>query len=407
MLTNHIIYNSFSPWIFDLQKAEGSYLYTGDGQKLIDFSAGWNVANLGWNNPEVNEAVAKQAKDNVYAPMWTADKIQVAYAEALTAALPKGLEAVGRATGGTEANEMALKMARAKTGRSKIIGIKDSYHGQSFGDLALGSRPEHLKEIAPVVPDFIQVTFPSADRVDMPGDQALNTFRQELETLLKNEDIAAVLTEGGILTGWGSISVAPVGFLKAVRELTQKYGTLLIVDEVGTGFSRCGNLFIVEREGITPDMMTFAKGISNGAGAMGAVVTTKEIADATYGTAHLTSTFGWTPLSCAAALKTLQIHQRDKVWEKVRADSDYTFTKLRDELSGCKTVTDIRGIGMEIGLELTSGGKKLVTDARAQGLHLAEVDETILQLMPPLTIERTVLDQGLDILIAELKKLAA
>jgi acetylornithine/succinyldiaminopimelate/putrescine aminotransferase len=408
MLTNRIIYNSYSPWVFDMWKAEGSHIWKKDGTKLIDFSSGWNVANLGWNHPEIAEAVIKQAEKNVYAPMWTADEIQNAYAAELTEALPKGLEAVGRATGGTEANEMALKMARAKTGRSKIIGLVDSYHGQSFGDLALGHRAEYVKEIAPVVPDFIQVGFPSPDRADMPANQALPAFLQTLEGILKQGDIAAILTEPGIITGWGSVSVAPEGYLKAVRELTEKYGTLLIVDEVGTGFSRCGALFGLENSGVTPDIVTFAKGISNGAGVIAAVVTTNEIAEATYATAHLTSTFGWTPLACAAAKKTLEIHKRDKVWEKARADGGYMVSKLRQELAGVSSVKDVRGLGMEIGVELQGvSGKAVAKAALGKGLHLAETDDTILQLMPPLTTSRPVLDEGIGILTSTLKSLTA
>jgi acetylornithine/succinyldiaminopimelate/putrescine aminotransferase len=408
MVTNRIIYNSYSPWVFDMWKAEGSHIWKKDGAKLIDFSSGWNVANLGWNHPEIAEAVVKQAEKNVYAPMWTADDIQTTYAAQLTEALPKGLEAVGRATGGTEANEMALKMARAKTGRSKIIGIKDSYHGQSFGDLSLGHRPEYVKAIAPLVPDFIQVDFPSPDRMNVPANQTLPAFLQTLEDILKNNDVAAILTEPGIITGWGSVSVAPEGYLKAVRELTQKYGTLLIVDEVGTGFSRCGALFGLENADVTPDIVTFAKGISNGAGVLAAAVTTNEIAEAVYASAHLTSTFGWTPLACAAAQKTLEIHKRDKVWEKARSDGGYMVSKLRQELAGVSNVKDVRGLGMEIGIELQgSSGKDVAQAALAKGLHLAETDEAIVQIMPPLTTSRSVLDEGIGILTSTIKSLAA
>lgn len=407
MLTNRIIYNNVSPWQFDLQKAEGSYLWGGDGKKLIDFSSGWNVTNLGWNHPEIAEAVALQAKKNVYAPMWTADPIQIQYAELLTNALPEKLRAIGRATGGTEANEMAIKMARAMTGRRKIIGIRDSYHGQLFASLALGYRPEHVTDIAPLVPDFIQMDYPSADRTGTTEAEAMENFTEQLEALLSNDDVAAIMTEAGIVTGWGNTSIAPDGYLTTVRGLTEKYGTLLIVDEVGTGFSRCGTLFGIDREKVVPDIMTFAKGISNGAGAIGAVVTTEEIANATYDKAKFTSTFGWTPLACAAAYKTLEIHQRDKVWEKATEDGAHMVQSLQKALADVPQVIGIRGIGMELAVELdTITAESIRASAHEHGLHLCDSDSQVMQVMPPLTIDRTTLDEGIAILVDGIKAAA-
>jgi acetylornithine/succinyldiaminopimelate/putrescine aminotransferase len=319
--------------------------------------------------------------------MWSADRAQIAYAERLTEALPAKLTAVGRATGGTEANEMAFKMARAKTGRPRIVGIRDTYHGQSFASIAAGFRPEFVKSIAPLVPYFSQLEYPGS----------LDEFKVALEAELAAGDVAAVLTEAGIVTGWGSTSVAPSGYLRAMREITEKHGTLLILDEVGTGFSRAGKLFALEIDDVEPDFLTLAKGISNGAAPIGAVVTTAAIADATYAKAVLTSTFGWTPLSCAAADKTLEIHQRDRIWEKAATDGEYVQKVLRAQLQDLPHVKQVRGIGMEIGIELADADlcKSVVKEALKAGLHLAETGESTLQLMPPLTINRSTLDEGL------------
>jgi len=124
MLKNNIIYNDYSDWKFDISKARGDFIWDKSGKKLIDFTSGWNVTNLGWNNQEVNSAMASQAKKNTYAPMWTADSIQNEYAKALVKSLPETLVAVGRATGGTEANEMAIKTARAYTGKKRYSDLK-------------------------------------------------------------------------------------------------------------------------------------------------------------------------------------------------------------------------------------------------------------------------------------------
>ncbi|OGM21917.1 hypothetical protein A2863_04710 [Candidatus Woesebacteria bacterium RIFCSPHIGHO2_01_FULL_38_9b] len=409
MLKNRIIYNEYSAWTFNISKAKDSYIWTDKGKKLIDFTSGWNVTNLGWNNPEVTEALIKQAKKNHYAPMWTADYVQEEYAMALTNELPKELKAVGRATGGTEANEEALKTARAFIGKKKIIGFKNTYHGQSFGTMSIGYLPEYVTAISPLVGDFIQIDFPETYRNDSGDKEILNTFSKKLEQLLVNKDVAAVICEAGIVSGWGDMKVAPVGFVKEVRRLTNKYGALMILDEVGTGFSRCGMLFGMQIEEVVPDIATFAKGMSNGAFAIGAMVTTKEIADKTFNKSNVTSTFGWIPIGCAASLKTLQIHKRDKIWQKVAKDGLYLEELIQKELRNNPSVGDVRGLGMEIGIEIVLDRKtksknpallkKIINVARENGLHLVGDNESVIQLMPPLTIDRASLDKGLEILV--------
>jgi acetylornithine/succinyldiaminopimelate/putrescine aminotransferase len=222
--------------------------------------------------------------------------------------------------------------------------------------------------------------------------------------------VAAVLTEAGVITGWGSTALAPQGYLTLVRQLTQKYGALLILDEVGTGFSRCGRLFGLQRENITPDIVTLAKGLSNGVAPIGAMVTTQEIAEKTSPLTNIYSTFGWLPVACAAAQKTLEIHQREKIWEKAEADGKYLREVLEKELNQKDKLYDIRGLGMEIGVTYlgpTVGEKswadQIVETAYQKGLHLVGDHENNLQLMPPLTISRQELDIGLNILVAAIK----
>ncbi|MBI4097634.1 MAG: aspartate aminotransferase family protein, partial [Candidatus Levybacteria bacterium] len=353
MIKNHIIYNDYSDWMFDLAKAQGSYLWTKDGKKLIDFTSGWNVTNLGWNNEEIASALTQQIKKNTYAPMWSSDPIQNALAEALTRSLPRQLNAVGRATGGTEANEEAMKTARAYTGRKKILGFRNTYHGQSFGTMSIGYLPEYVKDISPLVGDFMQIDFPKVFGGNKNPQDILVNFEKELESTLSTNEIAALVTEAGIITGWGSTHIAPASFLTTVRKLTKKYGTLLILDEVGTGFSRCGELYGMLLENIVPDIATFAKGLSNGVAAIGAMVTTEDIANKTISKSNLTSTFGWTPIACAGALKTLEIHLRNKMWEKAKKDGKFLVETLGNEFKGDHRVSNVRGIGMEVGVTFT------------------------------------------------------
>ncbi|MCE3224885.1 MAG: aminotransferase, class [Nitrospira sp.] len=406
MIKNHIIYNIYLDWSFDMERAEGSYLWTRNGQQLIDFTSGWNTTNLGWNHPEVGEAVIGQVKKNTYAPMWTADAAQNEYAALLTGALPAPLTAVGRATGGTEANEMAIKTARAFTGRTTIVGFRETFHGQSVNTLAIGFP-------GPPVHDFVQLTYPQTYRTEQSPERVLQEFADKLERVLSTRDVAAVFTEAGIITGWGSTYVAPSGYLPLIRKLTEQYGTFMILDEVGTGFSRCGSLFGMELDGVTPDIVTFAKAISNGAAPIGAMVTRDDIAEATLAKSILVSTFGWTPVACAAALRTLQIHQRDKVWEKAKRDGEYIVSRLKRELQDHPKVGNIRGIGMEIGIDIVTDKRtkehdpatveKIVQQAFKRNLHIVCDHHSNIQLMPPLTIERTILDEGLGRLIESIK----
>jgi len=413
MVRSHILYNDSCYWRFNLAKAEGSFLWDENGKKLIDFTSGWNVTNLGWNHPELQKAVIDQVKKNTYAPMWTADPIQNQYAQALISSLPKELTVIGRATGGTEANEEAIKTARAYTGRKKIIGFKDTYHGQSYATLALGYLPEYKipKAIAPMPEGFLQMDFPKVYGDSQDGEKILADFAEKLEENLAKRDVAAVITEAGIITGWGSTFVAPKGYLTLVRKLTQKYGTLLILDEVGTGFSRCGRLYGMHLENVVPDIVTFAKGMSNGVAAIGAMVTTKKIAQETFDKTNLTSTFGWTPIACAVGLKVLEIHQREKLWEKAEKDGYYLLNRLKKELKENPLIEDINGKGMEIGVHFVKAEKDkqiavlIEKKAYEKGLHLTSDLEANIQLMPPITIERKTLDKGIEIFISVIDEL--
>lgn len=396
MIENSIVYRDFKGKYeyLPLSRAEGSLIWDKDGKRYIDFTSAWNVTNLGWNHPEITDALIAQAKKNVQGLLWGSDPIQEEYAAALTAALPAGLDACLKETSGTEAVEVSIKIARAYTGRKKIIGFNGLYHGQLFASLALGAPGESRQKLAPLVPEIMPIEFPHAGI----GQEGFDKFLTVFDALLSKRDIAAVVTEPGIITGWGSTLIAFPGFLTRVRELTKKYDTLLIVDEVGTGFSRTGKLFGIEHENVIPDIIVLAKGISNGAAAIGTAVGRSEIFEPAFADAVLISTFGWTPIACAAALKTLQIHLRDKTWEMAEQKGDYIMKKLNKLIGG--TVTGVRGQGMEIGLQFKDAAtcSRVQKDCFSAGLHVIVGSQNNMQIMPPLTIAQELLDEGLDIL---------
>lgn len=386
--------------------ASGSKIKDDSGKEYIDITSGWNVANLGWNDPVVAEAIAKQAAKNVYAPMWTADPIQEEFAELLTGVLGNGFDACCRATGGTEAVEMSLKIARAATGRKKIVGFSDSYHGQLFASLAIGYRPNSGAAIRPFVPEFVQLDYRRTNDDGSTWLTDAKTLQADLEQALQNRDVAALIIESGIVTGWGSAYVMPEGFVKTARELTKKYGTLLIIDEVGTGFGRIGALFGHQYAGVVPDILTFAKALTNGGAAMGAVVTRSEIVEPTIPYTNLTSTFGWTPVACAAAIASLKRHQELGTWKLATDNGAYLMNMLRQGLKNSSSVVDIRGLGLEMGIQLRDpeGGNdtdflnKTLRRVFADGVHATSDGENVILVMPPLTTSRQELDQVAQVL---------
>lgn len=401
MIENSIVYRDFKGKYdyFPLLKAEGSLIWDRKGKKYIDFSSGWNVTNLGWNHPEINEAMVEQIKKNVQGLLWGSDLIQEEYARVLTDSLPQELNACVKETSGTESVETAIKIARVYTGRKKIIGFESHYHGQLFAALSIGYPKNSHPKLDPLVPEIEPFIFPH----DKISEVDWQKFISDFEEIISKEDVAAVVTEPGIITGWGSTLVAYPGFLKKVREITSKYGTLLIVDEVGTGFSRTGKLFGIQHENVVPDMIALAKGISNGATAIGAVVGKSGIFEKSFSESILVSTFGWTPISCAASLKTLQIHLRDKTWEMAKSKGEHIMEKLKNNIGD--DLIGVRGMGMEIGAQFKDAEtcSKIQKACFADGLHVVVGSRNNMQIMPPINISQDLLDEGLDILIKNLK----
>ncbi len=410
MIKHNIIYTASSNWRFDIKSAEGSYITLSDGQTVIDFTSGYNIANLGWNNKELLEAADVQLKKNTAVTMWSTDQAQWEYAEAFMQVLPKSLRAVGRAIGGMESIEEAVKTARAYTGKKNIIGFQEMYHGQSLTAIALTYPEAYMlpKAVQPSKDGFIRMEYPKKGIADEGAHYQL--FLEKLENLLKAGDVAGVLTEPGMITGWGSTDILPDMFSKDIRMLTEKYKTLLIFDEVGTGFSRTGTLFGMNRIDVIPDIAVFAKGMSNGVLPIGAMVTTTEIADATWNKTQLQSSFGWNPVSCAVAHKVLEIHTRDMVWEKAKIRGAGLLDSLKKSLSGVQQISTIDGIGMEIGIQFTATPKMgetlyAIRDlAMKNGAHIICNGATTIQIMPPLTTDEKILDEGAEILVAAIKE---
>jgi len=366
----------------EIVAANGSHLRDAQGSTYIDFQMGWCVGNLGWNPPEILARVRAFEGPSYVAPgllyePWTE------LAELLVDWAPGQLARAFRCVGGTEAVELALQLAMKATGRHKIVSIEDAYHGNSIGARAIGSgdgdaRLQGMSKLAPPL-----------------DGKALD----RLDTLLKHKDIAAFIMEPVVLNL--NVIVPDSDFMQGLVEVCHRHGTLVIMDEVGTGFGRCGRMYASELWGLDPDIMTLAKSIGSGVAPIAATLCTEEVAEAEL---EFYSTFGWHPLGVEAAIAT-QLYWREHK-EAVLANVAERSAQLRQQLSLMEWPKEpeirIQGLaaGVTVGDEKLAG--KLEARCREDGLLLF-AEEDALVMFPALTIDHDTLQEGLDILATALR----
>ena len=364
--------------------SRGSHLQGADGRRYVDFTAGWCVGNLGWDVREIRARLRRfKGPDYVhpghlYGP-WTE------LARQLADITPGRLQKSYRATGGTEAVEIALQLAMAATGRSKFVSIEDSYHGNSLGTMSVGGSA-YREDLPNLLRGCLKIKPPlDAKALD------------QVERLLRKREVAAFIMEP-IICNLGAL-VPDAQFMRGLQRLCRRYGTLLILDEVATGFGRTGRLFASELFGLEPDIMTLAKAITGGHAGMGATVATDSVARAAEGKINVYSTYGWHPLSVEAALATLaylRAHQT-RLLKNVADRSEEFRSRLHQMNFG--SPADIRITGLAIGLQFEDEAYAgaLADRCRKRGLILSADDDT-LTLFPALTISSSVVHEGLDIL---------
>jgi adenosylmethionine-8-amino-7-oxononanoate aminotransferase len=365
-------------------RTRGSYLYDASGRRYIDFHPGWCVGNFGWGRPEIEAAIRRSRRadyvtpDFLYAP-W------VELAELLAAITPGRLKRSFRAVGGTEAVEIALQVAMSATGRHKFLSIEDSYHGNSIGALSIGASEtrERLKNL-----------LPNCFKISAPLDEAAAA---KAETRLKRRDIAAFIMEP-IVCNLGVLVPEPA-FMSRMQALCRKYGTLLIMDEVATGFGRTGKLFGSMHFDIEPDIMCLAKAITGGYAPMAATIVTEAVARSLDDDFSFYSTYGWHPVSVAAslaAIKFLVKHEKELL-AGVEELSEYFQVRLSSLDFGQPVRIRIKGLAIAIECAEDGAAERLREKCRRKGL-LVSVEDEYLMLLPALTMDRRTAQRGLDIL---------
>lgn len=327
-------------------KAQGVSLWDKDGEEYLDFLGGYGALNLGHNHPEIDAAVeaVKEFPNLLQAAL---NPLAGALARNLALFTPGDLQYTFFGNSGTEAIEGALKLARASTGRTKFISCEGSFHGKTFGALSITGREKYRKPFAPLLPGVEFVPFGDAEA---------------LERALSQKDVAAFIVEP--IQGEGGIIVPPDGYLRKVRDICTTYNTLLIVDEIQTGFGRTGKCFACEEEGIVPDILCLSKSFGGGVMSLAAYTTTERIWKKAYGsvekaTLH-TSTFGGNSRAVAAGIATLEILFREDLPRQAAEKGEYLMEKLRQLQKKYPFLKEVRGRGLMIGLEFAQPEKGLL-----------------------------------------------
>jgi acetylornithine/N-succinyldiaminopimelate aminotransferase len=377
-----VVMNTYGRQPLVLVKGEGSRVWDDAGREYLDFVSGLAVVNLGHAHPDVAKAAAAQLTQLVHVSNIYYTTPMVELAEALVRL--SFADRVFFANSGAEVNEGAIKLARRYSrerfgeGRHRIICTENSFHGRTFGALSATGQSKFWQGFEPLLPGFVFVPFNDLGAVARAVD---NT-------------VCAVLLEP--IQGEGGVKMPSPDYLKGLRQLCDDQGLLLILDEIQTGLGRTGKLFAHENFGITPDVMTLAKGLANGL-PMGALLATEKVASAFVPGTHA-STFGAGPVVAAAAKTALELLSRPEFLARVRQRGAFLKERLADLQSRSAIIKEVRGLGLMWGLELSQEGTPLVAACRERGLLVNCTQGNVIRLLPPLVVGVDEINQALGIL---------
>jgi len=370
--------DTYARYPLALARGQGTKVYDVEGREYLDFLAGIAVNVLGHCHPKVTLAIQQQAHQLLHTSNLFYTELQVKLAQVLVD--HSFADKVFFCNSGAEANEAAIKLARrwahAKdgAGRYEIVSMLNSFHGRTLATLTATGQEKVQKGFEPLPEGFRYVPFNDVEALS-------NAVTAKT---------AGVLVE--VVQGEGGVRVAAPAFLKACRDLCRERGALLIFDEVQTGVGRTGRLFAYEHFGIAPDVMTLAKGLGGGV-PIGACLATDEAAKAFTPGSHA-STFGGNPLVCAAALAVLEVILEDKDIPGQCARLGEYFMKSLLELKGrCPAITDVQGLGLMIGVEVTVDAREVVHDMRKRGILINATGERMLRFVPPLIVTTAEIDR--------------
>jgi 4-aminobutyrate aminotransferase len=402
---------------FVADHAEGAYIYTDDGRKLLDFTCGIGVTNTGHCHPKVVEAIREQAGSFLHAQAnIVIHKPMLTLIEELRRIVPPAMDSFFFANSGAEALENAVKIAKAATGRQNIIVFNGSFHGRTHATMALTtSKTGYRTGFGPLPAGIYVSPFPYAFRLGMSEEKASAYALEQLEYLLASQtaprDTAAILIES--VLGEGGYVVPPASFMKGLREICDRHGIMLIFDEVQSGFGRTGKWFALEHFGVIPDIITAAKGIASGM-PLSAVFSRADIMKK-LDVGSIGGTYGGNAVACASAVATIRAMRDEKMLENAVERGEQLVTGLRKFQEEYSQIGDVRGKGLMIGTEFIVEGrpdkakpmvKEIIHHAEERNLLLLSCGtyDNIVRWIPPLNVTSEQVNDGLKIFSDSLKE---
>jgi taurine--2-oxoglutarate transaminase len=392
-----------------ITRAKGVYFWDADDKRYIDFSSQLMNMNIGHQHPKVIKAIQDQAGKLAYAHPGMATEARGLLGQKIAEVAPGNLKKTFFCLGGAEANENAIKIARFYTGRNKILARYRSYHGATHGAIALTGDYRRLP-VEPALPGVIHFLDPFCYRC--PFGWTIETCHREcishVEEVINYEGpdrVAAIFMEG--VTGSNGLIVPPDDYWPRVREICNKYGILLVSDEVMSGWGRTGKWFAVDNWEVVPDMITTAKGITSGYVPLGAVIVSEPIAEYFDDKMlYCGLTYSGHPLACAAGLATIEVYKEDGMFQNTETVGKYLGERLEDLKHKHLCVGDVRYIGLFSAIEIVKNRitKQPIDPLTDIGKYLRDhglftfIFHNVLFVVPPLCITKSQLDKGLEII---------
>ena len=389
-----------------LERAQDVNLWDVDGNRYLDFTAGFAVMNVGWNHPKVVNAIQQQAMLLTHGAFLAfCSETPVTFAQRLTGFLPPSLDRVSLTNSGAESVEAAMKLARYHTGRKYFIAFSNGFHGRTYGALSLTSTKVIQRAgFGPFLP-VLHAPFPNPYRPQ--GCESTDVSLAALEDIFKREvpaeEVAAIFVEP--IQGEGGYIIPPEHFLQEIRALCNELGILLVVDEVQTGCYRTGTFLASEQFGVTPDIICLSKAIGGGL-PLGAMVASEEVT--TWLPGSHAGTFAGNNVACAAGLAVLDILSGEGIGAQVIDAGQHLLQRLNALQQDYDLIGDVRGMGLMAAIELvhsketkepaTEERRVILNDAFENGLTLLPAGESAIRFCPPLTIEKGDIDKGVEIL---------